>query len=259
MNHDRCGRRMGILASEREGFPPFGEAEFYRRLAVFAQKKGLSVCVFSPLAIHWSTRSATGYTYNTETKEWRKETFPLPHIVYDRCLYSHKKQISAYRRQIAKLRQLNILFMGSPMGGKLNVLRALSATPALRPHIPPSLSFTGAESLLPWLARDGSVLLKPQNGSHGRGIIRIAAEGGGGFSVTGRDRNNRGFHSRFASDKRLFAWLAEFIKGCRYLQQPFLQLSSRDGRAFDIRVLMQKDGRGIWQQTGMAVRIGQPG
>ncbi|HEX6988094.1 MAG TPA: YheC/YheD family protein, partial [Bacillota bacterium] len=53
-------------------------------------------------------------------------------------------------------------------------------------------------------------------------------------------------------------WAHSRLRG-RLLLQPELQLRDRRGRPFDLRVLVQRDGRGRLAVTGSAVRVGRAG
>lgn len=79
--------------------------------------------------------------------------------------------------------------------------------------------------------------------------------------VIGRDprfpqQADRLFTKSFASVDRCRRWLRTFVGSKSYVIQPYLSLHTRDGTPFDLRILVQKDGYGIWQQTGKAVRLG---
>ncbi|MNZ54150.1 Endospore coat-associated protein YheD [compost metagenome] len=54
-------------------------------------------------------------------------------------------------------------------------------------------------------------------------------------------------------------WINRITSRQTYIVQPYLELSGEDGKPFDVRVLLQKDGSGSWSLTGMAVRCGQEG
>jgi glutathione synthase/RimK-type ligase-like ATP-grasp enzyme len=63
----------------------------------------------------------------------------------------------------------------------------------------------------------------------------------------------------FANENHALHWIREFTGQRGYIIQPFLHLYSRKGRSFDIRVLMQKNEKGLWMGTGIAVREGAAG
>ena len=53
-------------------------------------------------------------------------------------------------------------------------------------------------------------------------------------------------------------WLNRFVANTRYVMQPYLPLNTPEGRPYDLRMLIQKNERGEWMTTGMAIRTGKP-
>ena len=105
----------------------------------------------------------------------------------------------------------------------------------------------------------GSVFMKPDNGMQGRGVISAEPAENGAWLVRGRDPRSRPFRSVQQSLGDAAAMLCGLAGNSRYIVQPQLPLSDRQGRPFDIRALVQKDGRGEWRLTGTAMRRGRPG
>ncbi|WP_042201120.1 YheC/YheD family protein, partial [Paenibacillus camerounensis] len=67
------------------------------------------------------------------------------------------------------------------------------------------------------------------------------------------------FHHHFRTLDQGLQWIHRFTGKHSYIMQPYLHLTSSLGQPFDVRVLMQKNGRGAWTLTGMAVRLGGHG
>jgi hypothetical protein len=106
------------------------------------------------------------------------------------------------------------------------------------------------------------VFLKPKAGSHGKRTLHallLSSKEGGGIRIRGRDGANVSFSHHFRTAEQGLHWVHGFIGTRRYIIQPYLDLTSREGQPFDVRVLMQKNGRGAWTLTGMAVRLGKRG
>jgi glutathione synthase/RimK-type ligase-like ATP-grasp enzyme len=253
---------LGIMACPslnriRDGFP-FGEPVFYRRLCQVADRLGIKAYIFSPDSLDWSRFMVESYTYDSAAKCWRRGEHSLPHVVYDR-FFSPPGQISrSYRRQIRRLHEEGIPLLARGLSGKWNVQRALIRCEALRKHLPPTAIVREPQTVRDWLERRPAVFLKPHAGTHGKGAARIT-RCGTAYKACGRDARNAPFERRLADDRALAEWVARFTAGRRYLIQPYLRLDDEEGAAIDVRALMQKDGRGHWRLSGMAVRRGQPG
>jgi glutathione synthase/RimK-type ligase-like ATP-grasp enzyme len=251
---------LGIMVCESQGLIPFQEKKFYQRLCIMGTQLKMQVFVFSPLRINWSLQQVTGYTFDYKKKQWLKKYFPLPRLIYDRCFYNDKKQITHYRYHINKLRKFNnVQFLGHGLKGKWTIQQTLIKNPLFQPYLPYSERYIRPKSILPWMKHKGEVFLKPQGGSHGKGVLHIARLSKHQYSVKGRDMNNRSIDQMFNEFNSLLEWVEPFINSRKYILQDYLTLTSTGGEAFDIRSLMQKNSEGQWEHTGMAVRRGQPG
>jgi hypothetical protein len=254
--------RLGIMATELPRSLPFANSGFYRKLCLLGEQRGIQVFVFSPNRIRWSDGTVTGYTYNKQTAQWTKGQFLLPSLIYDRCFFVTRETYQQYHKQVRKLRsRTGIRFIGNGLAGKWQVLQQLRTDSYLQPYLPKTEQLSDVELLIDWLAHKENVFLKPQGGSQGKGALHVihSKDPTETFKVTGRDGRNQPVHKQFTDPVKLKQWLQAFIGRRPYLIQDYLSLHTLDGLAFDVRSLVQKDGCGRWQTTGMAVRCGKPG
>ncbi|MNI07034.1 Endospore coat-associated protein YheD [compost metagenome] len=137
----------------------------------------------------------------------------------------------------------------------------LRLDPYFKTYLPKTIQLKRIESLFTLLQTKPQLFLKPQSGSQGRSVLRViySKENDGSFEVTGRDGRNRSFHKTFQQSRSFKLWLSRFVGKRAYLIQEYLSLHTDQGMAYDIRSLVQKNGRGLWVTTGMAVRCGKPG
>lgn len=253
---------LGIMTAERSGPLPFASSGFYRYLCLLGEQRGIQVFVFSPNRIRFLDGTVTGYSYSRKNRQWIKSQLPLPAFIYDRCFCDKREEYVQYRNAVRRLRsKANIHFIGNELPGKWKVLQRLSSELDLLPILPETKQLHNMEQLLAWLDRKQEAFLKPQGGSQGKGALRIAAsrETSDHYLAIGRDGRNRPVHKQLSGRQDLKRWIASFIGRRAYLIQDYLTLHNSAGIAYDIRSLVQKDGRGLWQMTGMAVRCGKPG
>jgi hypothetical protein len=281
---------LGIMTTRIEGCPPFMNRGFYSRLCLAGGKADISVFVFTAQGIDWQTGSVEGFVYDPVGSRWMARRFALPDVVYDRCFFTNRRQYNDYRAAVRMLREHKCaLFLGYGLKGKVEVQRLLEMDGRFDGHLPQTEPMRSMRSVAHWLRTRGQVLLKPQAGSHGRGVLlvqRSAATGAPAaperadrlrtaaisadapegtvnavpaFTVRGRDARNRRVERGFADAPALLHWLRRFTAQRGYLLQQYLLLHTRAGDAYDVRSLVQKDGAGRWQVTGMAVRQGQGG
>lgn len=232
----------------------------YRRLCIAGAKLGMRVFVFTPDRIDWSRRQVVGLVYDKERSEWAEMPFDLPDLVYDRFFSTGPPQVSLYRDAIRRLRgESAVRFLGNSLGDKWQVYRCLLRSPRLAPFVPRTELLRRPQALIGRLRRERELFLKPLRGCQGKGAIHLRRADDGTYAVRGRDERNAPIHAEFADAFSLVSWVRGHTGGRPYLAQPYLALHSAAGDPFDVRSLMQKNGRGLWQLTGLAVRKGQPG
>lgn len=255
---------LGIMVTELQRDLPFASSHFYRHLTSIGASRGMNVIVFSPNRIDWQQMTVRGYSFAKDTKRWVAKLFPLPSLIYDRCFFSSKSSYDKYRYHVQKLHETpHIRFLGYGLGGKWEVSQMLQKDPVIRGYMPETVLLTSGSDLKHWFQTRDDVFLKPQGGSQGKGALHLRKVNSGNesclFHIKGRNGQNQSIERSFPSLSACWLWLRRQIGSRPYLLQEYLHLHSSDGMAYDVRSLMQKNGLGLWESTGMAVRIGKPG
>jgi glutathione synthase/RimK-type ligase-like ATP-grasp enzyme len=253
MKHSKI---IGIMVSESQINPPFSQNRFLVHLSLLGVKLGFLVYVFSPLRVNDTTKSVQGYNYHSS--EWSQQTFPLPDLIYDRAFFTKRQH---YQRHMTALNVLQRLkktpYLGRSLTGKWSVHKVLLKHPFISAHLPKTELLRNSSHLFHWFEEHSSVLIKPESGSHGKGVLAITKTTAAEYSLQGRNMRNQTVSKQFPNAFALRQWLMAFIGGRSYLIQRYLPLQTEEGVAYDIRVLMQKGGDGQWSQTGMATRVGE--
>lgn len=249
---------IGILACRGENHLPFNDADFYKLLIRHARRLGMEAFVFTPEGLASDRLSIQGYVL-TEEQQWSQESVPLPSLIYDRFFSADRIHRNGYHSLMNIMAQSEPkpLILGNRLMGKWAVHHSLARDEQLRPLLPFTCKFKKAEQLLDWLKNDRRIVAKPDSGTHGKGIMLICKKDQG-YEVSGRDRLNQTFSHRLSSDRSLLDWINHTLDQ-QYLLQSFLNLTNTDGEVFDIRSLVQKNGKGVWSHTGLAVRLGEHG
>ncbi len=252
---------LGILVCPKASPVPFGSSVFYRKLAAAGESLGLAVYVFALDWIDWTSRRVTGYAYDQAAGRWTRGTYPLPRLVYDRAFPRSMLALMRLRAGVSRLAaEPGVSLLGRGLGGKLDVYRLLAEDRALVSLLPPSEPYAGPASLARFLRERGDVVVKPQGGTHGKGVFRLRKTPEGAYEARGRTASNRSVALRFERREALLRWAdARLIGGRPFLLQPYLELTMPDGAPYDVRALVQKDGEGRWTFTGAAARVGRPG
>ncbi|WP_309479505.1 YheC/YheD family endospore coat-associated protein [Brevibacillus agri] len=245
-------KRIGILTYRGEA--GFVEPGFLRRLVKEGNGMGADVFVFGPQDVQFSKRRIKGFI--PAEKGWKSEWFDWPDIVIDRYRYY---PLAKHSRYLPFRKQNWFRYANSRFTNKFNLHQILQVDPLLTRWLPETFAYSRS-TLVSMLARHRLVYLKPTNGSGGRSILRVEKTEEG-YLLHGRTKQQAKSSEKLPSIakvcERLEAWMEREKNGREdfFLQQG-LQLSLVPGRTVDARVLVQKDGKGIWGLTGMGIRIG---
>lgn len=197
-----------------------------------------------------------GLRYCPEKMEWISDSFSIPSFIYDRCFYSSKLPNELTSR-VEKLKQeKGNRFLGYGLPNKWLVYQAISADPSITTFFPKTLRLTSSSFLLANLQLERKWLLKPIQGSQGKGLIKVEVSNGFFSAKEVKQPGER--HYTFPTSTQFQQWLHTRMKNTSYLFQPFLPLQNKDGCPFDIRLLLQKDEKGDWQERIRVIRTGIP-
>ncbi|WP_438348707.1 YheC/YheD family protein [Paenibacillus sp. FA6] len=125
----------------------------------------------------------------------------------------------------------------------------------IRQYIPMTLRLT-KESLWGMITKYGMVYIKPERGTYGNGVIRaeMLKRGTSSFQyqIDTRTKTFNDYDSFYQS-------LLKVTKKRSYLVQMGIHLLKHGKHRFDIRVMVQRNPKGIWETTGIIGRVAHPG
>ncbi|WP_223700821.1 YheC/YheD family endospore coat-associated protein [Sutcliffiella deserti] len=228
---------------------------YFTKLAHYSRAHSVTLYHFSPEEIDLHSQHINGLRYCPQKQEWQMEVFPIPHFIYDRCFYTSSNSRS-FLKKIEELKQSkHHQFLGYGLPNKWIVYQALcKSDPTIQSFLPKTKRLTSSSFLLAQLKQQPKWLLKPIQGSQGRGLILVNRENGM-FKVKEVKQPGEKLFT-FTTTGQFQQWLHRKMKTNDYIFQPFLSLQSTDGYPFDIRILMQKDENGAWKEQIRVVRKG---
>ncbi|MFF2091984.1 YheC/YheD family protein [Paenibacillus sp. NPDC058174] len=236
------------------------ERRFYERLSEAAARIGIALFVFSPAQFEERTGRLSGFRYSG--RRWVAEPCALPDIVYDRSYCASFEEQMECRKALSAIRQLKrYISLNGSLPSKWEIYSYLRQDAVLAGHLPLTQPIDRLEQLLPQLEAQGKGLfLKPAAGMQGKGVLHIRRHPlTGQWLADGRTRRNLPIAKSFEDWSALALWGERFVGQTAYISQPYLALRDRNGHAFDVRALIQKDHMGHWALTGTAVRVGKSG
>lgn len=253
----RVGPVIGIFALRGERHNDMlGLAEYFKALVRRGRRLGMLVYVFEPGDIDWERRLVHGSLYHRRRKRWYRRWVPLPDVVYDRIQTREHEASPDVQAAKTALQALPLQYFNAGFFDKWEVYATLRGRRRVRRYLPATRRLEGVSDLRVLLRRNRRVYVKPIHGSLGAGIVVIGRRRGAywyrNFAV------RRGFGRRRTLDG---VWRALQLPLDRhpYIVQRGLTLARYQGRPFDVRVLMQKDGRGRWRISRSFARMGSAG
>ncbi|WP_099362488.1 YheC/YheD family protein [Fredinandcohnia onubensis] len=236
---------------------PNQEKGYATELAKRAPDLGIQLFRFTPTSIEPASEMIQGEKYNEISHTWEKSLFEIPTYLYDRCFYS-EDEVSKKSQPIMnwlKKRPGN-LFLGQGLPSKWEIYKILSQDEKLSPYIPSTEQALSSPTILRTLMKKHQLILKPEKGSMGKGIIGLFLHQDYVEAIS-KDANQLK-KQQFTTRRDLKKWLDMIISNQPYLSQTYLPLHDADNRPFDIRILLQKNGHGAWIEQGRGIRLGLP-
>ncbi|PLT47042.1 hypothetical protein B8V81_1266 [Paenibacillus pasadenensis] len=249
---------LGILTLYLNENKALEERPIYQRMIVAGKKMGLDVFVFTPADVDYEKNRIQAMIYDPSSKTWSRRWTSFPHMIFDRC----RIQQSYRFEQLQKFRSRygHLTFLNRMLRNKWTVYKTLAAQSRFQGRQPLTVMYAGHKDLADMLRRFPLVFLKPINGTGGRGILRIERQKEGVYLIQGRDQSRRIIRPQkvgaAALQERLSSWS---LGGGKYIVQQGIMIKLPSGRVHDYRLLVQKNGRGEWEPTGCAGRVGAAG
>lgn len=247
------GPFIGIFCQRYPVGPIYGpQTAFFRRLIGIGRTMNMCVYIFEAGDVDRTRGTVHGVTW-ISGRGWVRRRFPLPHVLYDRGLVNGRVM-----RVQHWLRHRGVEQFNSWVGSKLWVYRQMSRVPELAAYIPETVVLRRTADLAAMVRRHGTVYVKAAGGGKGIGIWVVSLDRSGGYAYRYTDAHCRIRRGR-TTDLSAIVHLLRSRPRQPWLIQPRIDLLRHGGRIFDVRVLVQRDGRGTLHVTGTGARIGRRG
>lgn len=184
---------------------------------------------------------------------WSSRILRIPAVIHNRAIFHSPMYLSQCRKLVD---QGVVLFNFWNRYSKMRIAEILGKSEEVKPYLPVSVPFS-----LNHLANMGqeyvSLMVKPDRGTVGEGIIKVDRISPLEWKVKYREGTN--LAERSVQTGELYRKLKRMVGKHEYLVQETIDLATYQGCPFDLRVSVQKDGRGEWGVTGMVGKAARPG
>ncbi|WP_079908947.1 YheC/YheD family protein [Paenibacillus sp. 32352] len=251
---------MAILTYADENRVFRGNQENFIDLIRTGQEKGVLVYVMTTTDFKLLGKKALGYSYNFQTKKWKKQLLPLPHVIYNRIPY-RKFELLPEVQQVLQIcmRHGKIHFFNPNFFNKWTLFEWLSKSKNTQSLIPATQKLTTSEDLESFLQKHQNLYLKPIRGKAGKGIMKVSqipekASKTRRYQLSIQNKT-KSHISRYSNVPQLWTQIREAVGNKDYIIQQGITLANYKHRPFDLRVLVQKNGKGQWSVAGIGARL----
>lgn len=242
------GRTVGIMLDHQtfKGIPR--RQTGYERISLYNRSaKLLRLTPFYMSIQQTGNRQAIGYKWENNRYILQKQA--LPRVIHNRALTMNP----VLKRKLKAITKSSTIFNRVNRFSKYQINRLLQRNEALRSYVPATFPYTQG-NLAAAMKRYSSLFIKPTSGSVGIGIMKLNKTGNNQWAVHWK----RGAPTR-TSAAQAMAFINRQIGKQSYLIQETIPLAAYQGRPYDIRVTVQRNGSGTWQVSGMIGKVAAKG
>ena len=234
-----------------------GNRNNFRDIIKTGRDLGYLVYVVTVRDLKLDSRVVNGYIPIPGSRLWSSIPVPLPQVIYNRIPTRQLEEKPLVARKIAQcLEHPDIVLYNPFFFNKWHLFEWLKGSRITSKHVPQTKRLRSARTLAAMLKNHNSLYLKPENGKAGKGIMRLKYRVDTllpyRLQIQGGKRN---LTYKAASLERLWARIGKEKGTELYIVQEAIELTTHRGRPFDLRVLLQKNGRGGWGVTGIGARL----
>lgn len=241
-----------------ERTPQNSPRPYYREMTALGARLGLLVYAFAPRDVDWQRGVVRGFRALHPHGSWDRGPFPLPSVLYDQTKSRALAALPACVELKRRLARRGTIMLGPGFLSKSQVSTLLREAPELQEHLPETSPAT-PRNVAALLGRHPTVFIKHARGTLGFNVVRVRRLSGGGYLWEVARGYRRTTRLRLPTSASLSRRVAIAASRGGWLAQQGIDLCKYQGRAADIRLLMQKDERGKWQLTVGFAKVAAPG
>jgi hypothetical protein len=237
----RMSTYVGIMVATRR------ERKHVLRKYKLDSSTNLKLFSFMPSGIKWNRKRVVGL--QRVNRKWVVREFPFPKVVYNRYYQSSPGISGRLEQSIGPAKCFNLINHLN----KLSVFTYLCEE--LVQHIPVTIPYSREEAFNQ--SQEHQIIyLKPVLGNKGIGVYRVEKKPSGAYHL--------GSHYHLPAicveSPDLFMNIMDELTGSvPYLVQQGISILDWNGHTFDIRVLVQKNGKGQWSTAKAISRVAYNG
>ncbi|TYS31533.1 YheC/YheD family protein [Bacillus pumilus] len=221
---------------------------FTRKLAKAAPTFGLEVVRFTPLDLKPGSHMIQGQTYTIDLG-FSDAEFPIPDLIYDRCVYQHDTQSKKAKPIMEWLKKYpKTVFLNTSLSNKMQLFEQLRLLPSLQPYLPACSLLKEPSDLFNVVKKGGYCKMQPISQQHAASTYYIFLTDQNTFSVQLSSKQV----ITFSRPSELERWCKKYVG--RYFLQFFNTSDQKDSLLNEKRIFLMKDSQNQWNRMGIHIK-----
>ncbi|KSU64401.1 hypothetical protein AS034_00740 [[Bacillus] enclensis] len=213
--------------------------------AAVAKMQDINFCYFTYSGVNKKDKKIKGWVF--QEGKWKRKNLNYPEVIINLSNPKTKEQ-SIVTKELKK----HCIFTSHSVGNKLTVYHKLKNKKKYASYLIPSLPLTGFGEVTAFFQQYQKLVIKPLSGNKGKNVYFLEQQDAH-YLVTA------GLSSQKYSQNELEVWIHQLLLDNRYLIQPFILCRTNAGLTYDIRIHVQRNGRGRWEINLIYPRISGTG
>ncbi|WP_339060149.1 YheC/YheD family protein [Tepidibacillus marianensis] len=250
-NQYKAGPFIGILTTKsNRGFR--GNAKNFIDIIQMGQKAGVFIFVFPAETVDKIKKTVTAYLYDSTSKKWTTRILPFPDVVYNRIPSRKEEDRPVVQEMLDYFSKEKVPLFNPYFFNKWTLFEWLKENQELA-KLAPDTAILKEENLKFYLQKYPMLYLKPVDGKAGIGFIKIDKKDTT-FYLT-YQTHHMTYHQQFKNFQSLWNKTRLLVGERKYIIQQGIFLNTYHNQSYDLRVLVQKNGKNVWKVTGIGARV----
>lgn len=235
-----------------------GNRSNFRDIMKTGRELNYPVYVVTTKDLKLSSPRIQGYIFDPVNKVWHRQWCPLPDVIYNRIPLREDEQKRTALRKIDECLNHHSIHIYNPFFfNKWRLFDWLKRSHSTKQFVADTKKMLNARSLSTMLQTYKGLYLKPESGNAGKGIMLLELDESSPlpYRLTIQGRIKKNLVYKTAKLPALWKKIKKETGKSAYIMQERITLSSYRNRNFDLRVLVQKTGKGSWMVTGVGARL----
>ncbi|UKS24359.1 YheC/YheD family protein [Paenibacillus sp. HWE-109] len=250
---------LGILTVKDSNRVFRGNLNNFLDLIQTGERLGVDVYVVTTKDFNLSGSDIYGYRFKPAAKKWSRELVPAPQVVYNRIPYRKMEMKPEVQQTIqACNRSSSVQLFNPSFFNKWTLFSWLNSAKESKVYMPDTLQLSEAKDITQLLRKHPVLYLKPVKGKAGRGIMRIeriTTKNDQSHYRLSRQEDKKMTYSYHSSADDIWTEWDKHRGSHDYIVQQGIMLTRYKQRAYDLRALIQKTGKGVWSVSGVGARV----